>query len=188
MPWRYNRQVRCRGLAVLALVLLAVAGCSTGAGSTAATNTKITEPLPAGPTPSAISMMVCSRKAAKEINATIGQKATVGEVAWVQHRYSCRFGYSTGSMVVSVKELSSWPETIAYFDSLATAMGLSQKIYGLGQGAFQATDGSVVVRKDWKVFVVNTSGLPTEFGVPSASSGNVALRVSYDILGCWSGD
>ena len=50
-------------------------------------------------------------------------------------------------------------------------MGTAQKIYGLGQGAFQATDGSVVVRKDWKVLVVDTSGLPAEFGVPSASSG-----------------
>ena len=169
-------------------MLLVTAGCSTGAGTTAATNTKITEPLPAGATPSAISVMVCSRKAAKEIDATTGTTALVDDVTWVQHRYSCRFGYSTGSMVISVKELSSWPETIAYFDSLATAMGTSQKIYGLGQGAFQATDGSVVVRKDWKVLVVDISGLPAEFGVPSASSGNVALRVSYNILGCWAGD
>ena len=172
----------------MALLLLMTAGCSTGAGSSAVTSTKITEPLPAGATPSPISVMVCSRKAAKVLDATTGEKATVDEVTWVQHRYSCHFGYSTGSMVISVKELSSWAETIAYFDYLATAMGTSQRIYGLGQGAFQATDGSVVVRKDWKVLLVDTSGLPAEFGVPLASSGNVALRVSYDIIGCWAGD
>jgi hypothetical protein len=67
-------------------------------------------------------------------------------------------------------------------------MGTSQEISGLGQGAFQATDGSVVVRKDWKVLVVDSSGLPGQFGVPATSSGNVALRVSYQILGCWAGD
>ena len=170
------------------MVVLAAAGCSTGAGSTAATDTQVTRPLPAGATPSPISVMVCSRKAAKAIDASTGETALVDDVSWVQHRYSCRFRYTTGSMVVSVKELSSWAETIAYYNSLASTMGVSQKIYGLGQGAFQATDGSVVVRKDWKVLVVDTSGLPAEFGVPSASSGNVALRTSYEILGCWAGD
>jgi hypothetical protein len=173
---------------VLALVMWAATGCTTQAGSTAATNTKTTVPLPAGAHPSSISVMVCSRRTAKEINTVVGEKATVDEVVWVDHRYSCRYGYPTGSMAVSVKELSSWSETLAYFDSLATALGVSQKIPGLGQGAFQATDGSMVVRKDWKVLVVDTTGLPAQFGVPATSSGNVALRVTYLIIGCWAGD
>jgi hypothetical protein len=132
--------------------------------------------------------MVCSREAAKAIRANLGEVATVDDVAWVNHRYSCRYRYSTGSMVVSVKELSSWSETIAYFHSLATARGASQQIFGLGQGAFQTTDGSVVVRKDWKVLVVDISGLPLQFGAPPTSSANVALRVTYEIMGCWVGD
>ena len=173
---------------MLALTVIGVAGCTTGASTTASTNTDLRVPLPAGANPSRISQMVCSADAVKAIRTVVGEKAAVGAAAWVNHRYSCRYGYPTGSMVVSVKELSSWPETIAYFDSLATSMGTSQKIYGLGQGAFQTTDGSVVVRKDWKVLVVDISGLPGQFGVPPTSSGNVALRVSYQILGCWAGD
>jgi len=173
---------------VVALAVLGAAGCTTGTSTTASTNTNLRVPLPAGANPSRISKMVCSPTAAKDIRAAVGEKAAVGEVTWVNHLYSCRFGYPTGSMVLSVKELSSWSETIAYFDSLATTMGTSQKISGLGQGAFQATDGSVVVRKDWKVLVVDISGLPGQFGVPATSSGNVALRVSYQILGCWAGD
>jgi hypothetical protein len=170
------------------LTVLGVAGCTTGAGTTASTNTGLRVPLPAGAKPSRISQMVCSADAIKAIQSVIGEKAAVDSVSWVNHRYSCRYDYPTGSMVLSVKELSSWPETIAYFDSLATSMGTSQEISGLGQGAFQATDGSVVVRKDWKVLVVDSSGLPGQFGVPATSSGNVALRVSYQILGCWAGD
>jgi len=173
---------------VLALTVLGAAGCTTGAGTTASTATNLRVPLPAGADPSRISEMVCSPDAAKVIRAALGEKAAIDEVAWVNHRYSCRYGYPTGSMVVSVKELSSWSETIAYFDSLATAMGTSQKISGLGQGAFQAIDGSVVVRKDWKVLVVDISGLPGQFGVPATNSANVALRVSYQIMGCWAGD
>ena len=36
----------------------------------------------------------------------------------------------------------------------------------LGQGAFQTTNGSVVVRKDWKVLLVDDTGLPAQFGTP----------------------
>jgi len=61
-------------------------------------------------------------------------------------------------------------------------------LQGLGQGAFQTTDGSVVVRKDWKVLLVDTSGLPARFGVPATTSGEVAVTVGDIILGCWAGD
>jgi hypothetical protein len=171
---------------VLALVALVAAGCTTGSGS--ATNAKIAVPLPAGNSPSPISLMVCSSRATKEIDAALGEKTAVDQTSWVDHRYSCRFAYPAGSMVLSVKELSSWSQTIGYFDSLSTALGTSQTIPGLAQGAFQTTDGSMVVRKDWKVLEVNISGLPAQFGVPATSSGNVALRVAYLIIGCWAGD
>ena len=58
----------------------------------------------------------------------------------------------------------------------------------LGEGAFQTTSGSVVVRKDWKVLLVNNAGLPAQFGVPPTSSGSVAVTVADVILGCWAGD
>ena len=96
-PARYDRQVGRRGLVVLALTVLGVAGCTTGAGSTASTSTKPTVPLPAGANPSRISEMVCSPDAAKVIHAALGEKAAIDEVAWVDHRYSCRYGYPTGS-------------------------------------------------------------------------------------------
>ena len=67
-------------------------------------------------------------------------------------------------------------------------MGKKRDLQGLGQGAFQTTDGSIVVRKDWKVLLVDISGLPPQFGVPATSSGDVAVTVGDVILGCWSGD
>ena len=73
-------------------------------------------------------------------------------------------------MALSVKELSSWAQTYAYFDARHPT-GQARTLQGLGQGAFQTTDGSVVVRKDWKVLLVDSSGLPAQFGVPPTSSG-----------------
>jgi hypothetical protein len=166
-------------------LMLVGAGCS---GGSSATTSSTRAPEPAGPTPSPISVMVCGREAVKEIDSALGETAAVSRPSWIDHRYACRYDYPAGSMEVSVKELSSWTETKEYFDSLASTMGKSRDLSGLGQGAFQTTNGSVVVRKDWKVLVVETSGLPTQFGVPPTSSGDVAVTVGDVILGCWSGD
>jgi hypothetical protein len=67
-------------------------------------------------------------------------------------------------------------------------LGKARTLANLGQGAFQTTDGSVVVRKDWKVLLVNISGLPAQFAVPPTSPANVAVTVADVILGCWDGD
>ena len=98
----------------------------------------------------------CAQKEAQhEIASPLGETATVSTPTWVDHLYSCRYDYPTGSMTLSIKELSSWDQTTAYFDGLATGMGKARDLQGLGQGAFQTTDGSVVVRKDWKVLLVD---------------------------------
>jgi hypothetical protein len=75
-----------------------------------------------------------------------------------------------------------------YFRTLAQRMGKSQSLNGLGQAAIQTTDGSIIVRKDWKVLLVNAAGLPAEFGQPPTSSRAAAESVADVILGCWDGD
>jgi hypothetical protein len=146
-------------------------------------------PLPAGRTPSSIATMICKPKAKLEIASVLGEFAAVSHPTWVQHLYSCRYSYPTGSMVLSVKELSSWTQTKSYFRSLAEQMGgMSEVINGLGQAAIQTRDGSMIVRKDWKVLLVNPAGLPTQFGQPPTSSHSVAQSVADVILGCWNGD
>ena len=132
--------------------------------------------------------MICRNEAIQEIDSAVGEKATVSPPRWADHLYSCRYGYPSGSMELSVKELSSWAQTDAYYQSLADQLGKTRTLQGLGQGAFQTTDGSMVVRKDWKVLVVDNSGLPAQFGVPPTSSGDVAVTVGDVILGCWAGD
>jgi hypothetical protein len=172
---------------VVVLAGLVAGGCSNGASTATATSTR--PPQPAGTNPSAISVEVCSDDAKTEINSALGEKATVSSPTWVDHLYQCHYSYPSGSsMKLSVKELSSWAETKQYFNGLAAKLGKRRDLQGLGQGAFQTTDGSVVVRKDWKVLLVDPTGLPAQFGVPPTSSGDVAVTVGDVILGCWAGD
>ena len=132
---------------------------------------------------------MCQEEARAEIASALGEKATVSDPDLGRPPVLVRYGYSSGSMVLSVKELSSWAQTFAYFKSLGTLHRQCPLHWpDLGQGAFQTTNGSVVVRKDWKVLLVDIAGLPAQFGVPPTSSGDVAVTVSDVILGCWAGD
>ena len=177
----YARNVR-RPLPIL--LLLAATACGATANLA-----RVQIPLPAGRLPSDVSKMVCSMKVQDEIANVLGVKPVeVTAPTWVNHVYSCRFMYSNGVMVLSVKELSSAAETSGYFHSLANQLGNAGHINGLGQGAFSVKNGSVVVRKDYKVLLVDISELPGQFGSPPTSSADVANTVADVVLGCWAGD
>ena len=118
----------------------------------------------------------------------LGEFARVSRPTWLNHLYSCRYTYPTGSMQLSVKELSNWTQTKTYFRSLERHMGKAQVINGIGQAAVQTSDGSMIVRKDWKVLLVNSAGLPPRFGQPPTNSRAVGQAVAEVILGCWHGD
>jgi hypothetical protein len=174
-------------LLVVVFITLATASCGSGPNGGRA-QTKTTVPLPAGRLPSQISKEVCASDAQHEIADTLGVKAKVQTPTWVHHLYACRYQYPTGSIVLSVKELSSWSQTKGYFAMLGRQLGDVGRLGNLGQGAFTTSNGSVVVRKDWKVLLVDISDLPAQFGVPPTSRGDVADTVSDVILGCWAGD
>jgi hypothetical protein len=132
--------------------------------------------------------MVCTAEAQQKIAQGIGATAVVQTPEWSDHLYSCRYAYPNGAVTLSVKELSSWSQTQSYFRSLGTQLGQTATFPRLGQGAFQVRNGSVVVRKDWKVLLVDVSGLPAQFGTPPTPSAYVAVTIADLILGCWSGD
>ena len=172
----------------VALGSLVFVASACGSSAPSSPTKAAARPLPAGPWPSPIALMVCRPKAQREINKVLGVTATVSDRTWVDHEYSCRYGYSNGSFELSVKELSSWTQTLAYFHGLGTQLGAPQSLGNLGQGAFRTTGGDVVVRKDWKVLLVDVSGLPSQFGVPPTSASDVAYTLADLILGCWDGD
>jgi hypothetical protein len=172
----------------VALVPLFLLAQACGSGAPTATATADVRPLPAGRLPSPIALMVCQHKVRGEINQVLGVTAMVSERTWVGHKYSCRYGYPNGSFELSVQELSSWAQTLNYFHGLRTQLGKTQNLAGLGQGAFRTSGGDVVVRKDWKVLLVDVSGLPSPFGVPPTSATDVAYTVADVVLGCWDGD
>jgi hypothetical protein len=167
--------------AAAGLALLAT-GCASAGAS----------PVGAQQTASATAM-ICRPEAAAEIASAVGIKATVSRPAWRDHVYSCTYQYPpgqypSGSMRLSVKELPDLAQTDAYYRQLGVRMGDTGTVPNLGQGAFHTTNGSMVVRKDSKVLLVDVTSLPPEFGQPPTTAANVAQTVADVILACWSGD
>ncbi len=173
---RARRLAFCTAIAALFLSMLGTPGASARA------------PLPAGPRPSEIAKMVCAAEAQHDMSVVLGEKAVVSRPTWQNHRYSCLYRYHSGSFGLSVKELSSWSQTKAYFARFGQAQGTRRPLGNLGQGAYQTPNGSVAVRKDWKVLYVDVSTLPASFGVPPTSRAAVAVTIADVILGCWDGD
>jgi hypothetical protein len=188
-------QLRTVAIASVACAaLLAACGGSSRSSSSPTTN--------AGPTttehvaklasnkPSTSAKMICEAEAAKEIydQATGVKTVAPFKPTWVDHVYSCDYVYPHGAVMrLSVKEMSSPEETTAYFDSLASKLGKVKDQAGIGQGAFTTKNGDLVVRKDYKVLLVDVSKLPASFGVPADTRENVAINTGVTIMGCWTG-
>ena len=132
--------------------------------------------------------MICESEVKGELASLLGVQPVKPLVpTWKDHVYSCTYHYKGGSLTLSVKELTDKAATDAYFAEETQKLGKSQNINGLGQPAFTTSDKSVVVRKDYKVMLVDISKLPAQFGNPPDSRENIALNVAATILGCWTG-
>jgi hypothetical protein len=176
------------GPILLALgIVLAVAACSSRASGT-------TPPVAGNPKPAASAVatattkMICEPEVEQDLVQAVG-RATVRPVtpSWTDDVYSCAYEYSDGTLTLSVKQLPDSASTQSYFTSLAARRGRVRQLDGLGEGAFTTPDGSVVVRKDDKVLVVDIRRLPRQFGVPQDTRADVAITVAATIMGCWTG-
>jgi hypothetical protein len=177
------------GPAVLMVAILGLAGCGSAASSTATSTRGFTvPPRPAGAHPSVSSKMVCAAEAQTEIQLGLGAQPThVTAATWIDHVYSCQYVYPNATITLTVKELDSAAQTARYFNDLGQRLGRRPDRIAIGQGAFLTTNGSMVVRKDWKVLDVDVSQLPASFGQPPQSASDVAVSVAATILTCWSG-
>jgi hypothetical protein len=186
------RQHRAFLVLVVFVCMLSMASCggstpATPAGNAQSATVHAAQPVRAAP--SAAAKMICAHETQTELAAVLGVHPTQPVVpAWADHLYSCRYTYRDAFMVLSVKELSSQAQTDGYFTSLAHRLGQTGRPQPLDRGAFFTTrNSSVVVRKDYKVLLVNISGLPARFGAPPYTRADIAIKVAATIMDCWTG-
>jgi hypothetical protein len=171
---------------LIALVVM-TAGCR--GSSSPRSHTSGPSGSTAGATPSKSAQMICSLAGQQRILAdATGVRTTQAAVAsWKNHLYSCRYTYGKNVMVLSVKEPANRTDTVKYFASLGHRLGISRTV-PLGEDAFVTRDGSVVVRTDDRVLLVDMSKLPRQFGSPRDSRENIALNAASAIMSGWFGE
>jgi hypothetical protein len=133
--------------------------------------------------------MICQPDAADEIASAIGvQTSKPPTPGWSDHVYSCRYQYPSGVMVLSIKELPDEAATTAYYTAAQRNLPNSTPQQVLGQQAFAGPDGSIYVRKDFKILHVDVSALPDRIGPQSRSRADAAFTVAAVIMSCWTGN
>jgi hypothetical protein len=181
-------------LVVSAALTLAACGSSAKTSSSATSTTtanELSSPLweKAGPNPSQSAKMICQKEAATDIASAVGITQTrVTPPKWVraQHTLSCTYVYPRGKVKLAVKEMSNEAETTAYFDKLKQQYGTIQELQGIGQDAFLLKNNDLLARKDYKVLLVDVTGLPADFAKGMTRS-NVATNYGVAIMTCWTG-
>jgi hypothetical protein len=183
------RSKRAAWLLALGVALISVAcGASAASARTTGTNPRSAQAQPTRAKPSKTARMICSRGLRSELAGVLATKPTrVSSPTWSDHLYSCDFVYRQGTVTLSVKELHDSADTTAYFDGVGQALGRRPGDVHLGDAAYQTTNGSMVVRKDDKVLLVDVTKLPPDgFAKPGYTSEDIASAIAVTILGCWN--
>jgi len=175
------------GALLVAVVVLT--GCGSTSSASHAPSTVASRAAEAvGDNPSESAKMVCAAEAQSDIAGSLGVTPTqVTSPTWTDRVYACDYVYPGGKIALSVKELASASATATYFEEMGSRLGKRPDPPQLGDGAFVTTDGSVVVRKDYKVLEVDISHLPMQFGDPPQDRSSVAVSVATTVMGCWVG-
>jgi len=139
----------------LAVAVATVALAATGGGCAADRNAPATSASPAAATatasasaasgagPSDSAKMICQPEAADEIAAALGVKPSQPPAAtWADQVYTCRYTYSVGTMVLSIKELPDEAATTAFYTAAQNSLPSHTAILVLGQSGFVGPDGS----------------------------------------------
>ncbi|HEY3011028.1 MAG TPA: hypothetical protein VGJ63_23640 [Micromonosporaceae bacterium] len=181
---------RGRARLVAMVLVIGLGVLATGCGSTETPTGAGGAPTPkaaAAGGPSAVARMICAAEAQGEVAQGLGLTPTgPATAAWAAPVYSCTYAFPAGQLLLSVRDLSGAAETTAYFTAARTA-GAATDLPGLGDAAFAAANGSVYVRKDFKVLHVDVSRLPDFLGQPPISRATAGVRVAEIIMSCWTG-
>ena len=107
--------------------------------------------------------------------------------SWADHVYTCVYHLTAGPLTLSVQESGDDGSARAYFDTSKQHFAAERPLSGLGEFAYAAQAGSVVVLKDNKTLRVDVTKLPSQFGQPPVLRTDLASEIAAAIMGCWTG-
>jgi hypothetical protein len=102
--------------------------------------------------------------------------------SWADRTYTCTYDVGDGQLVLSVEVLRSRAGARARYREARAAADVDQRLHGIGQQAFQATDGTLVARKDSFVLTVDPELVPARL-----DKADLAFAATTAVMTCWPG-
>jgi hypothetical protein len=100
--------------------------------------------------------------------------------AWAGHVYTCTYPLSGGQLVLTVTQLRNKAAAATAYSRLARAVTHRTRLNGLGNGAYQAPDGTLIAHKDQFVLDADPTGAP-----PGIRPADLAFAAVVAVMGCW---
>jgi hypothetical protein len=126
---------------------------------------------------------VCEPMVRNAIEASVGGPLpAASRGAWSGRTFTCTYPLTGGQLVLSVDDLRTTARARAAYRRLSGAARRRTRLNGLGDRAYQASDGTIIAVKDQFVLHVDPAAAP-----PSASRGDLAFAAVVAVMSCWSG-
>jgi hypothetical protein len=124
---------------------------------------------------------VCEDMVADAVVASTQQSLTTAQTGtWAGRMYTCRYDVPGGALNVRVDVAPSNGRARALFVHRQRSATSRQRLFGIGEAGFQASDGTLVARKDNFVLTVDPTGLPS-----GVDRDVVAFATTRAIFDCW---
>lgn len=136
-----------------------------------------------GPEAKSIATEICEPMVRSAVEASLGGPLPAPQQgAWAGRTYTCTYPLAGGQLVLSVDDLRTKKKAQAAYRTLSRATPHATRLNGLGNGAYQAPDGTVFAYKGQFLLHVNPSAAP-----PTVPKSDLAFAALVAVMGCWTG-
>jgi len=130
-----------------------------------------------------IATEICEPMVRNAVEASLGAPLPAAQQGtWAGRTYTCTYPLTGGQLVLSVDDLRTKKKAQVAYRTLNRATPRPTRLNGLGNGAFQAPDGTVVAFKDQFLLHVNPGAAP-----PTVGKSDLAFAALVAVMGCWTG-
>lgn len=136
-----------------------------------------------GPAAKSIAAEVCEPMVRNAVEASLGTPLPAPQQgAWAGRTFTCTYPLTGGQLMLSVDDLRTKTKARAAYRTLNRVTKRPTRLNGLGDGAYQAPDGTIVAVKDQFVLHVDPGAAP-----PTVQRSDLAFAAVVAVMSCWTG-
>jgi hypothetical protein len=129
-----------------------------------------------------IAAEICEPMVRNAVEASLGAPLPAAQQgAWAGRTFTCTYPLTGGQLVLAVDDLRTKKQAQSAYRSLNRATQHRTRLNGLGNGAFQAPDGTIVAFKDQFLLHVDPGAAP-----PTVGKSDLAFAALVAVMGCWT--